>query len=101
MAGTESNNQPSLLASLIKDFAGVTITLLVAFGLSLTADQIAAIMGFLGFVGIALTLFLRARSVDKAKVVEQLLSSGSVVAGEANDIVPAGQLVREIGSESS
>ena len=71
------------------------IGLLVAFGVALTPEQMAAIMSAAGFLGIVLALVLWASTVDRREVVERLIGS-EVVAGEANDMIPSGEVVREV-----
>ena len=67
----------------------------MAFGIDLTSEQMAAIMSAAGFLGIVLALVLWASTVDRREVVERLIGS-EVVAGEANDMVPSGEVVREV-----
>lgn len=86
----------SVVAMLVTEATVVVIALLVAFGVNLSADQVAAITGAAGFVGLVLTLVLWAFTVDRKKVLEKLVGD-QVVAGEANDMVPAGTEVRTIG----
>ena len=69
--------------------------LLTAFGVPLTVDQLAAITSAAGFAGIVLTLWLRSRTVGREVVLEQLVGD-TVVAGEANDMLPAGAQVRTV-----
>ena len=85
----------SFIGSLVSQAVVVIIGLLVAFGVPLTSEQIAAIITAAGFVGIILALVLWATTVDRREVVERLIG-GEVVAGEANDIVPSGEVVREV-----
>ena len=85
----------SLIGLLISQGVAALIGLLVAFGIDLTPEQMAAIMSAAGFLGIVLALVLWASTVDRREVVERLIGS-EVVAGEANDIVPTGATVREI-----
>ena len=84
----------SLIGALVVEATAVVIALLVAFGLDLTAEQIAAVVGAAGFAGIILTLVLWMTTVPKEQVVELLI--GDVVkAGEANNQVPTGEVIRE------
>ena len=85
----------SFIGSLVSQAVVVIIGLLVAFGVPLTSEQIAAIITAAGFIGIILALVLWATTVDRREVVERLIG-GEVVAGEANDIVPSGEVVREV-----
>ena len=85
----------SLIGLLISQGVAALIGLLVAFGIDLTPEQMAAIMSAAGFLGIVLALVLWASTVDRREVVERLIGS-EVVAGEANDIMPTGATVREI-----
>lgn len=88
----------SLLGLLISQGVAAIIGLLVAFGINLTPEQMAAIMSAAGFIGVVLALVLWASTVDRREVVERLIGS-EVVAGEANDMVPSGEVVRVASSE--
>ena len=85
----------TLIGLLISQGVATLIGLLVAFGIDLTSEQMAAIMSAAGFLGIVLALVLWATTVDRREVVERLIGS-EVVAGEANDMVPSGEVVREV-----
>ena len=85
----------SLIGLLISQGVAALIGLLVAFGIDLTPEQMAAIMSAAGFLGIVLALVLWATTVDRREVVERLIGS-EVVAGEANDMIPSGEVVREL-----
>lgn len=84
----------SLIGALIVEATTVIIALLVAFGLALTAEQIAAIVGGAGFAGLILTLVLWMTTVPKEAVVE-LLIGDAVKAGVANNQVPTGAFIRD------
>ena len=86
----------SLITLLITQGVGVFTALIVSFGVAITAVQMAAIMGVAGFVGLVLTFVLWARTVPAKDVLEKLVGD-QVVAGEANDIVPNGVEIRELG----
>ena len=85
----------SFIGSLVSQAVVVIIGLLVAFGVPLTSEQIAAIITAAGFVGIILALALWAQTVPREQVVERLIGD-AVVAGEANDLVPSGAAVRNV-----
>lgn len=85
----------TLIGLLVSQGVAALIGLLVAFGIDLTPEQMAAIMSAAGFLGIVLALVLWATTVDRREVVERLIGS-EVVAGEANDIIPSGEVVREV-----
>ena len=85
----------SLIGLLVSQGVAALIGLLVAFGVDLTPEQMAAIMSAAGFLGVVLALVLWASTVDRREVVERLIGT-EVVAGEANDIVPTGATVREL-----
>lgn len=85
----------TLIGLLVSQGVAALIGLLVAFGVDLTPEQMAAIMSAAGFLGIVLALVLWATTVDRREVVERLIGS-EVVAGEANDMVPTGATVREL-----
>ena len=85
----------SVATGILSQLVAATIALAVAFGLNLTADQVAAIMGLTSVVGMVATFVLWARTVDRAEVVEALIGE-DVIAGEANDLVMTGEIVRAI-----
>lgn len=85
----------SFIGSLVSQAVVVIIGLLVAFGVPLTSEQIAAIITAAGFAGIILALVLWAQTVPREQVVERLIGD-AVVAGEANDLVPTGAAVRNV-----
>ena len=85
----------TLIGLLVSQGVATLIGLLVAFGIDLTSEQMAAIMSAAGFLGIVLALVLWATTVDRREVVERLIGS-EVVAGEANDMIPSGEVVREV-----
>ena len=85
----------SVVTGILSQLVAAVVALAVAFGLSLTADQVAAIMGLTSVVGMVATFVLWARTVDRAQVVEALIGE-DVIAGEANDLVMAGETVRSI-----
>lgn len=87
--------QTSLIGMLITQGIVVIIGLLVAFGIDLTAEQMAAITTAGGFAGVIIALILWATTVDRSEVVERLIGE-DVVAGEANDVVPTGEVVRAV-----
>ena len=88
-------SRASLVSALITQAVMVLISLAVAFGLSLTPEQIAAIAGAAGFMGILATLVLWAYTVPREKVLEVLIGD-TVVAGEANDQVLSGTDIRQV-----
>ena len=85
----------SLIALLISQGVAAIVGLIVAFGVDLSAEQMAAIMTAAGFVGIVVTIVLWARTVPREEVVERLIGD-QVVAGEANDLLPNGKQVRTL-----
>lgn len=85
----------SLIVLLVSQVVAAIVGLLVAFGVNLSAEQMAAIMTAAGTIGGLVALALWATTVDRAKVVERLIGD-HVVAGEANDLVPTGATVREV-----
>lgn len=88
-------SRASLASALITQAVMVLISLAVAFGLTLTPEQIAAIAGAAGFMGLIATLVLWAYTVPREKVLEVLIGD-TVVAGEANDQVLSGTDIRQV-----
>lgn len=87
-----------LITLMVTQLASVVVGLVGEFsGAELTGGQIVAIMGAADFVGIVAALILWAVTVAKREVVEKLLSTGEVVAGQANEVVTEGQHIRELG----
>ena len=91
---TLSKNVP-LITLAVTQLTTVVIGLLTAFGLDITAAQIGAIMLASSSAGSLLAFVLWMTTVSKKQVVEKLIGS-TIVAGEANDMVPTGAVVRQI-----
>ena len=83
--------EPALIAGLIQ----AVLALLVAFGLSLSAEQTASI---LAVTAALLAVLTRAQVTPYADVVERA-DGREVVAGPANDLVIEGVVVRELPAE--
>lgn len=95
-SNTLPKNAP-LVVLFVSQLASVVIGLIGEFSAAeLSGGQIVAIMGAADFVGIAIAFILWAVTVSKKQVLEKLLDDGTVVAGEANDMVPAGTEIRTI-----
>lgn len=75
----------------ITGLVAAVIALATAFGLPLSAEQQAAILGFVGAI-LALVAMTTTANID---VVERRVGA-SVEAGPANDVVPTGAYVRRI-----
>ena len=77
-----------------------SLTLAVAFGLEVTAEQREAILTTgvsWAVLLVVLIPLIRARVTPRAAVVERVTPEGVVVAGEASEL-PTGTQVREIGT---
>ena len=81
----------SFIGSLVSQAVVVIIGLLVAFGVPLTSEQIAAIITAAGFAGIILALVLWAQTAPREQVVERLIGDAVVA-----DLVPSGAAVRNV-----
>lgn len=94
------NEKPLLTSATITGGVAAVITLAVAFGLEVTAEQTAAI---LGVVGIAAPFVVWRAATNQvtanAKVVEKVTDGNLVVAGAANEI-PTGEVIRTLGTPS-
>lgn len=75
----------------ITGLVAAAIALATAFGLPLSAEQQAAILGFVGAI-LALVAMTTTANID---VVERRVGA-SVKAGPANDLVPSGETVRSV-----
>lgn len=84
----------SVIGSLITSATSVIIALLLAFDVPLTEVQVAAIIGAAGFFGFVLTIVLYIVTLPRDKVLEYLVGTDQVVAGEANDQITPGDEVR-------
>ena len=87
------------LANAILGFTVALLAVLVAFGLRLTAEQQAAILGFVGSVLVLASAVIAMRGMDRSRVVEQLTPSGKVLAGEASEL-PTGARIRDLGDHA-
>ena len=89
------SGKQSFIGSLISYGALVLIGVATAFGVNLSTVQIAALTMLAAFIGILVTIALWAKTVPKEQVLERLIGD-EVVAGPANDIVPAGDIIRHV-----
>ena len=89
------SGKQSFIGSLISYGALVLIGVATAFGVNLSTVQIAALTMLAAFIGILVTIALWAKTVPKDQVLEVLIGD-EVVAGPANDIVPAGDIIRQV-----
>lgn len=91
-----AEQKPLLTSATITGGVAAVITLAVAFGLDVTAEQTAAI---LGVVGIAAPFAVWRFSTDKVtanvNVVERVTRDNVVIAGEANEL-PTGLVIRNL-----
>lgn len=98
MSTSLAKREPAALAAGITAVITTGLGLAVAFGLPVTEAQQGAILGFTGAV-LALVLgtgaAVRAAVTPKVKVLEQV-DGKYVIAGEANDQVSEGTVVREL-----
>ena len=88
-----TTSKTSFVGSLVVSGAMATVSLLTAFGLKLSGEQVTAITGAAGFMGLMLTLILWAQTVPREQVLEALIGD-EVVAGPANDVMREGDVVR-------
>lgn len=83
----QTSGEPLAPAASISAIVSAVITLLVAFGVQLTVDQVAAILGFTGVAGpLAVWYFGRKHTVPANNVVAVVNKEGDVVASNASDI---------------
>lgn len=81
---TQSSGEPLSPVAVITGLVSAGITLLVSFGLHLTADQIAAITSFVALAAPVVVWLIGRRSVTPTKNVVAVKNvSGQVVAGDA------------------
>lgn len=97
MSNTNLPKSAPLITLGVTQLGSVIINLLAAFGAAMTVEQVGAVGGAVSFLGVVLAFVLWAFTVSSKEVVEKLIGT-EVVAGEANDIVPAGRPIREISS---
>ena len=93
---TISNSKPSLFGrepALILGAVNSVIAVAVGFGLNVTPEQVGLINAATAAV---LAVIVRAQVTPVAEVAERV-EGGKVVAGPANDVVPAGAVVRDLG----
>lgn len=85
------------LANAIMGLVLAVLTALVAFGVKLTVEQLAAVNGLVAALLLFAAMVIANRGADRSTIVEQLVpSTGKVVAGEASEL-PTGAPVRELG----
>ena len=90
------NPKPSLFGrepALIVGAVNALIAVAVGFGLNVTPEQVGLINAAVAAV---LSVIVRAQVTPAAEVAERV-KGGEVLAGPANDMVPAGAVVREVG----
>ena len=92
-----SEQKPLLTSATITGGVAAVITLAVAFGLDVTAEQTAAILGVVGIVApFAVWRFSTDKVTANVRVVEKVTSNNVVVAGEATEL-PPGLVIRSLG----
>ena len=88
--------KPLLTSATITGGVSAVITLGVAFGLEVTAEQTAAILGVVGIVApFAVWWFSTNKVTANSRVVEKVVGNNVVVAGEANEL-PTGMVIRSL-----
>ena len=90
------NPKPSLFGrepALILGAVNALIAVAVGFGLNITPEQVGLINAAVAAV---LSVIVRAQVTPAAEVAERV-RDGEVLAGPANDMVPSGAVVRELG----
>ena len=93
-------NEP--LVTLASITAGVTalLALLVAFGIPITQEQQVAILGVVAVVApFVVAIAGRAQVTPNGSVVERVDQTGTVLAGEANEL-PTDTTIRTLGETS-
>ena len=94
-----STQDPVGSAAWVVTAVASVITLLVAFGLQVTAEQTAAILAVVFIAAqAAQALWTRRRVTPNTKVLE-LTDGADVIAGPANDLLHNGELVRRLGGD--
>lgn len=84
----DQNNEPVVTVGAISAAVAAVIALLVAFGLNLSADQTAAIMGVVAVIApVVAALVARKFTVSLNRVVSyETKETGAVVRGRANGL---------------
>ena len=85
---------PVTIGAAITGAVTAVLALLVAFGVTLTDEQQAAILGFVSAALILASLLWQRWGIGKNKVVESTPDGKTVVAGEANEL-PTGEVIRD------
>lgn len=76
--------EPALITSTITSLVAAALSLLVSFGLSLSADQTAAITGFIAVIAPLVSgLLTRGQVTPVSEVAVKLDQTGELVAGDA------------------
>lgn len=88
--------KPLLTSATITGGVAAVITLAVAFGLDVTAEQTAAILGVVGIAApFAVWRFATDKVTANVNVVERVTLDNVVIAGEANEL-PTGLVIRNL-----
>lgn len=91
-----NTTEPAVIVGAISAIIASVLVLLVAFGIDITPDQTAAILGVVAAVGpIVVSLIIRRKVTPNVSVVEAVTKDGDVVAGPANEI-ETGEVIRKI-----
>jgi hypothetical protein len=86
-------NEPIISTAFFGAVATGVIALLTAFGLELTADQTAALLGISALIAqVVVALVARRKATPNVNVVESVTSDGTRVAGEASPL-PTGTVI--------
>ena len=92
-----SQGEPALTTSTITSIVAAAVTLLVAFGLSLSDTQVVAITGFVAVVAPLVSGYFTRKQVTPSKeVAVQVSPAGDLVAGDALTDVENGTVVEVV-----
>lgn len=93
---TSTTTEPVWTATGFVAAVTALVTLLVAFGVDLTAEQSSAIVGLAAIIGTSVAAkWSRARVTPNLKVLERV-EGDVVVAGPANERIENGLVIRDV-----
>ena len=95
-----AQDRPLLTTASITGGVAAVITLLVAFGLNITSEQTAAILGVVGVVApFVVWRLVTDKETANSRVVEEVVGGDVVIAGPANEL-PTGLVIRTLETAS-
>lgn len=97
MSKSVTRGEPALTTGTITAVVAAAVTLLVAFGLDLSSDQVIAITAFVAVIApLVSSVITRRQVIPSVEVAAQVAPDGSFVAGDALSTVETGKPVEVV-----